>query len=75
MKGRNDLQWLCVEPYTQIYYVLARVSLVYSRREWDAFVVGPGVIGGSSLPPGWVIPCDPATDIWASALQENQEFA
>ncbi|KAK3097934.1 hypothetical protein FSP39_014664 [Pinctada imbricata] len=45
-------------------------SFVQIRRDWDSFIVPPSVPGGSRLPDGWVLPPEPSSPIWASALKD-----
>jgi len=60
-----------VFPYAQ-YYDLANYSVdtfVKIRQEWDVYAVPAGSGSGSGIPPGWVIPSEPADEVWASALK------
>ena len=41
---------------------------LYSRHEWDKYLVLEGTPGGSRIPDTWVIPPEPSSDVWASAL-------
>jgi len=39
------------------------------RQEWDIYAVPTSSETGSRIPPGWVIPVEPADEVWASALK------
>ncbi|XP_064624807.1 programmed cell death protein 7-like [Lineus longissimus] len=57
------------------YYLQAEQSLqslLHIRREWDTFTVPDHVIGGSSIPQGWVVPYEPTDEVWASALKNKR---
>lgn len=55
------------------YYTQAERSLpalIQIRREWDQFLVSVEHPDGTSVPQGWVLPDQPADDIWATALEK-----
>lgn len=55
------------------YYTQAERSLpalIQIRREWDQFLVPAEHPDGSAVPQGWVLPDQPADDIWATALEK-----
>nr|XP_034987597.1 programmed cell death protein 7 [Zootoca vivipara] len=59
-----------LEPFTQ-YYLQAEYSvpsLIQIRHEWDRYLVPTDHPEGNFIPPGWVIPCQPSSDIWATAV-------
>ncbi|XP_013378748.1 programmed cell death protein 7 [Lingula anatina] len=43
-------------------------SLLQIRQQWDNFLVSQDTPGSSHLPVGWVIPNEPSSETWASAL-------
>ncbi|CAG8784855.1 5357_t:CDS:2, partial [Racocetra persica] len=43
-------------------------NLISIRRQWDAFLVAPGTIGSSCVPPSFINPSPPANYVWASCL-------
>jgi len=43
-------------------------ALLQIRSEWDRYLVPPDAGVGSSVPVDWVIPCEPADDVWAATL-------
>eukprot|EP00079_Xenopus_tropicalis_P011949 XP_002938405.2 PREDICTED: programmed cell death protein 7 [Xenopus tropicalis] len=61
-----------LQPFRQ-YYLQAEqsvVSLVQIRHEWDQFLVQADHPDASSIPRGWVLPEPPASDTWATAVQQ-----
>ncbi|XP_060116350.1 programmed cell death protein 7 [Heteronotia binoei] len=59
-----------LEPFRQ-YYLQAEYSvpaLIQIRHEWDRFLVLADHPEGSFIPPGWVLPSPPSSDIWATAV-------
>ncbi|XP_003226617.1 programmed cell death protein 7 isoform X1 [Anolis carolinensis] len=60
-----------LEPFTQ-YYLQAEYSvpaLIQIRHEWDRFLVLADHPEGQGVPPGWVLPSPPSSDIWATAVR------
>uniref|UniRef100_A0A8C1PR12 Programmed cell death 7 n=1 Tax=Cyprinus carpio TaxID=7962 RepID=A0A8C1PR12_CYPCA len=61
-----------LQPFLD-YYTQAERSLpalIQIRREWDQFLVSDKHPDGTSVPQGWVLPDQPADDIWATALEK-----
>ncbi|XP_054858105.1 programmed cell death protein 7 [Eublepharis macularius] len=59
-----------LEPFRQ-YYLQAEYSvpaLIQIRHEWDRFLVPADHPEGSFIPPGWVLPSLPSSDIWGTAV-------
>ncbi|XP_016140371.1 programmed cell death protein 7 [Sinocyclocheilus grahami] len=59
---------LFLDYYTQAEHSLP--ALIQIRREWDQFLVSDKHPDGTSVPQGWVLPDQPADDIWATALEK-----
>ncbi|XP_059362575.1 programmed cell death protein 7 [Carassius carassius] len=57
-----------LDYYTQAEHSLP--ALIQIRREWDQFLVSDQHPDGTSVPPGWVLPEQPADDFWATALEK-----
>nr|XP_060611603.1 programmed cell death protein 7 [Anolis sagrei ordinatus] len=60
-----------LKPFTQ-YYLQAEYSLpslIQIRHEWDRFLVPADHPDGQGVPPGWVLPSPPSSDIWATAVR------
>ncbi|XP_041372210.1 programmed cell death protein 7-like [Gigantopelta aegis] len=58
-------------PFYQ-YYTQAKKNfdaLVQIRHGWDMYLVPESFPGRSRIPDGWVLPCDPSSDTWASAVK------
>ncbi|XP_051896505.1 programmed cell death protein 7 [Pristis pectinata] len=63
-----------LQPFRQ-YYLQAEHSshvLVQIRQEWDRYLVPGDHPDGSSIPQGWVFPCPPSSDVWGTALKQNE---
>jgi predicted RNA binding protein with dsRBD fold (UPF0201 family) len=60
-------------PYRQFYDVglHSLPAFIRIRQDWDAFSVQVPTQGGSSVPINWVVPTEPSSEIWASALQSD----
>ncbi|XP_077174521.1 programmed cell death protein 7 [Paroedura picta] len=59
-----------LEPFRQ-YHLQAEYSvpaLIQIRHEWDRFLVPADHPEGSFIPPGWVVPSPPSSDIWTTAV-------
>ncbi|XP_021913425.1 programmed cell death protein 7-like isoform X1 [Zootermopsis nevadensis] len=46
-------------------------AFVALRHSWDQFVASPGVVMSSSIPVGWVLPCNPSSEEWESLLTSS----
>ncbi|XP_061451958.1 programmed cell death protein 7 [Rhineura floridana] len=60
-----------LKPFTQ-YYLQAEYSvpaLIQIRHEWDRYLVPADHPEGNCIPPGWVLPYLPSSDIWATAVR------
>ena len=56
------------------YYTSAEFNLqsfLTIRQQWDVYIVPEGTSGGSSVPPGWVIPTAPPNSVWESFLKHS----
>ncbi|XP_051571329.1 programmed cell death protein 7 [Myxocyprinus asiaticus] len=61
-----------LQPF-QDYYTQAERSLpalIQIRREWDQYLVPAEHPDGTSIPHGWILPDQPADEIWATALDK-----
>lgn len=60
-------------PFWQYYHQAENSleSLVSIRHDWDMCLVLPGTSGSSTIPEGWVLPTQPTSDPWASAIQTS----
>ncbi|XP_066491413.1 programmed cell death protein 7 [Tiliqua scincoides] len=59
-----------LEPFRR-FYLQAEYSapaLIQIRHEWDQYLVPADHPEGSFIPPGWVLPSPPSSDIWATAV-------
>uniref|UniRef100_A0ACB8E4Z4 Programmed cell death protein 7 n=1 Tax=Sphaerodactylus townsendi TaxID=933632 RepID=A0ACB8E4Z4_9SAUR len=59
-----------LEPFRQ-YYLQAEYSvpaLIQIRHGWDRFLVPADHPEGSFIPPGWVLPSPPSSDVWGTAV-------
>ncbi|KAF0312016.1 Programmed cell death protein 7 [Amphibalanus amphitrite] len=43
-------------------------TLLNIRSDWDRYLVGPEDPLGSAVPPAWVTPAPPSSDVWAGCL-------
>ncbi|KAK2913396.1 hypothetical protein Q8A67_001795 [Cirrhinus molitorella] len=61
-----------LQPFLNYYTPAERSlpALIQIRREWDQFLVSAEHPDGTSVPQGWVLPDQPADDIWATALEK-----
>ncbi|OWF39030.1 Programmed cell death protein 7 [Mizuhopecten yessoensis] len=60
-------------PYFQ-YYDQANQTLeafLQIRRDWDMFLVPDRTPGGTRIPDGFVVPSDPSSEAWATALKDD----
>ncbi|XP_059808802.1 programmed cell death protein 7 [Hypanus sabinus] len=63
-----------LQPFRQ-YYLQAEHSshaLIQIRQEWDRYLVPGDHPEGSCIPQGWVFPCSPSSDVWRTALKQNE---
>ncbi|XP_045156511.2 programmed cell death protein 7-like [Mercenaria mercenaria] len=59
-------------PFRQYYDAASQnlEALIAIRREWDGYLTRPEL--GSCIPDTWVVPVQPDSQVWASALENEQ---
>ncbi|XP_033750246.1 programmed cell death protein 7-like [Pecten maximus] len=60
-------------PYFQYYDQANQAfeAFLQIRRDWDMFLVPDGTPGGSRIPDGFVLPSEPSSEAWATALKDE----
>lgn len=49
-------------------------AFVAIRKSWDKFVAPAGAVMCSSVPIGWVLPCNPSSEKWESLLSNSNDI-
>ncbi|XP_074650686.1 programmed cell death protein 7-like [Tubulanus polymorphus] len=73
--GRSDSPMDMSDPLYMFkqYYLQAEfnpAALVQIRKEWDFFLVPQNTPGSSTVPMSWVLPAEPSSAGWATALKK-----
>lgn len=55
----------------EVLHELSGICFFFYRKDWDLYLVPPSA-GGSRIPEGWVVPPEPSSSVWASALRDRQ---